>query len=92
MLRLEPEAVCPGHFPFFNNNRVRRFIEKTLAATENFFERTHRLVEQFGPDEAQILEQLRKEYDEDVTFIQENILRYGNRAMARQVIEQYEGI
>lgn len=90
MLQLQPEAVCPGHFPFFNNNRARRFIEKTLAATENFFERTHRLVEQFGPDEAQILEQLRKEYDEDVTFIQENILRYGNRAMARQVIEQYE--
>lgn len=90
MLRLEPEAVCPGHFPFFSNGRASRFIEKTLAATENFFERVHRLVEQFGPDEPKVLEQLRNEYDEDVTFIQDNILRYGNRAMARQVIEQYD--
>ena len=87
MIALAPQVVCPGHFRFFGNGRAVRFLERSLRATEHFFERIHKLVDHFGDEEDLIMKQLRKDYDEDVTFIQDNILRHGNRTMVRQVLE-----
>jgi 2-aminobenzoylacetyl-CoA thioesterase len=89
MLALEPEFVCPGHFVFFRGARARRYLEKAIAATENFFERLEKMIGRFGPDEQLLLSELKKDYDEDVVFIQDNILRHGNRAMVRQALEKH---
>ena len=87
-IALEPDFVCPGHFTFFRETRARRFLEKSLAATENFFARVRELIGQYGPDEQTVLQHINDDYNEDIRFIQENILRYGNHAMIRQAIEK----
>ncbi len=78
---LEPEFVCPGHFVFFRGNRARRFLDRSVRATEQFFERIQRLARKHGPDEAAINRALAQDYNEDVSFIQDNVLRFGNRCM-----------
>ena len=83
---LEPEFVCPGHFIFFRRDRARRFLDRSLRATEYFFARIAALADTHGPDERAILNALRADYDEDVAFIQDNVLRFGNRCMVRQVL------
>lgn len=83
---IEPEFVCPGHFVFFRGNRARRFLDRSVRATEQFFERIQRLARTHGPDESAINRALAQDYDEDVTFIQDNVLRFGNRCMVRQAV------
>jgi glyoxylase-like metal-dependent hydrolase (beta-lactamase superfamily II) len=86
LVDLAPEIVCPGHFVFFRGDRARRFLDRSLRATEQFFERIHKLADQFGPDEPAINQALQRDYNEDIVFIQDNVLRFGNRCMVRQVV------
>jgi len=91
MLALEPRYVCPAHFTFFREGRAVRFLEKSIQATEAFYENINGIIDRVGPDTNAVLAELRETYDEAIRFIHPSLLRYGNRMMVRQVIAERGG-
>lgn len=91
LMRLEPEHICPGHnAPMNGADRNRRFFEKSIEATEKFFARTEKLWSELGDRDA-VLKALFDEYKNDFMPPLVFVLKYGNKEMARQVIDGTRG-
>ena len=87
----EAENICPGHNPPMKGaERNRRFLEKNLEATDNFFARVEKLWSESGDRDvvlAALFEEYKGEFMPPLLFI----LKYGNKEMARQVIDGVPG-
>jgi 2-aminobenzoylacetyl-CoA thioesterase len=90
MLR-EAEHICPGHnVPMNGADRNRRFLVKNIEAAEKFFERLEKLWAE-SHDRDAVLKSLYEEYKDEFTPPMLFVLKYGNKEMARQVIDGVRG-
>jgi 2-aminobenzoylacetyl-CoA thioesterase len=85
LIAFEPEHLCTGHMPPMSGaDRIRRFFEKNLDASDRFFARIETLWNELADRDA-VLAALFADYKNDVSAI-EFVVKFGNREMVRQVV------
>jgi len=91
LMKLEAEHLCTGHNPpISGGKRIRRFFEKNLEALDNFFAKVENLWTDLGDRDA-VLSALKEEYAKDAMPGISWVIKYGNKEMARQVIDGVPG-
>ncbi len=87
----QPENICSGHNPPMSGvERNKRYLAKNLEATDNFFNRIEQLWEELGDRDA-VHKALYGDYQNDGAAMLSFVFKYGNKEMARQVIDGVQG-
>lgn len=91
ILSLDAEHICSGHqMPFSGAKKVKRFLDKNLEAVDKYYERVSELWSELGDREA-VLKKIYDDYSKDAIPAIGWVLRYGNKEMVRQVIDDVKG-
>jgi glyoxylase-like metal-dependent hydrolase (beta-lactamase superfamily II) len=91
MKSLNPEHVCSGHNPPMSGaERNRRFFDKNLDSTDNFFARIEKLWAELKDKEA-VQKALFEDYKNDGAEMLAFVFKYGNKEMVRQVADGVQG-
>ncbi|HOY62762.1 MAG TPA: MBL fold metallo-hydrolase [bacterium] len=91
LMQYNASHVCAGHsVPMSNPDHNKRFFEKNISATDNFFQRVSELWNSTQDRDA-TLKALYDEYVEESVKPLSFVFKYGNREMARQVIDGVPG-
>lgn len=88
---LDIENLCMGHtMPYRGARKIDRLLDKNLEAVDGFYKLTERLWKEKG-DRRAVLDELYREYAGDGLPAIGWVLKYGNKEMARQVIDNEPG-
>ncbi len=91
LMRKDAEHICFGHnAPMSGMERNRRFFMKNLEALDNFFSRIGQLWTELGDRDA-VHKALYSDYQNDGAAMLSFVFKYGNKEMARQVIDGVRG-